>query len=91
MSTLDVDDNHVPEQLVDQLAKGYDSLAIELKRVHELSRNLENRLAWAKQQVSLHLFFHLLYFLYTPPCMMRNLSSRPVNTLMNTNTTKSRT
>jgi hypothetical protein len=51
MSTLDVEDPHVPDQLVDQLTAGYDALATELKRVHEHSRQLENKLAWAKRQV----------------------------------------
>jgi hypothetical protein len=50
MSALDVDD-HVPDQLVDQLAKGYDSLYSEIKRLDEKSQQLENKLAWAKQQV----------------------------------------
>ncbi len=52
MSALDVDDPHVPDQLVDQLAKGYDTLALEVKRIHERRQNLENKLAWAKQQAS---------------------------------------
>jgi hypothetical protein len=51
MSALDIKDPHVPDQLVDQLAKGYDALALELRRVHDVSRHLENKLAWAKQQV----------------------------------------
>jgi cell division septum initiation protein DivIVA len=61
MSTLDVED-HVPDQLVDQLAKGYDSLYGEIRRLDERSQQLENKLAWAKQQViiapSIHSLVH---------------------------------
>jgi hypothetical protein len=53
MSALDVDGPHVPDQLVDQLAKGYDALALEVTRIHEQRQNLENKLAWAKQQASI--------------------------------------
>jgi hypothetical protein len=56
MSALDVDGPHVPDQLVDQLALGYDALAWEVKRVHEQRQTLENKLAWAKQQASLFRF-----------------------------------
>jgi cell division septum initiation protein DivIVA len=56
MSALDMDDPHVPDQLVDQLARGYDALALEVKRIHEQRQNLENKLAWAKQQASLPLY-----------------------------------
>jgi hypothetical protein len=60
MSTLNTEDPHIPDQLVDQLTKGYDALASELKRVHEHSLHLENKLAWAKQQASL---IFIAYFL----------------------------
>ena len=66
MSTLDVEDPHIPDQLVDQLIKGYDALASELKRVHDHSLHLENKLAWAKQQAS-SIFPSLLIVLF---CMM---------------------
>ena len=52
MSALDVDDPHVPDQLVDQLALGYDALTVEVKRILGQRQNLENKLAWAKQQAS---------------------------------------
>jgi hypothetical protein len=52
MSALDVDGPHVPDQLVDQLALGYDALAFEVKRILGQRRNLDNKLAWAKQQAS---------------------------------------
>jgi hypothetical protein len=55
MSTQ-LDDGLIPSQLVDQLAKGYDALACEMKSVHEYQRQLENQLAWAKQQVRLATF-----------------------------------
>jgi hypothetical protein len=50
MSTLD-GDGLVPGQLVDQLAKGYDALLFQMKAAQEYQRQLENKLAWAKQQV----------------------------------------
>lgn len=57
MSTLDVDQKFVPDQLVDQLAKGYDALNIEIRLLDEQRCQLENRLSWAKQQVcNTHLF-----------------------------------
>jgi cell division septum initiation protein DivIVA len=52
MSVAETGASHIPDQLVDQLAKGYDALAIELKRVHEQQQELENKLSWAKQQAS---------------------------------------
>jgi cell division septum initiation protein DivIVA len=58
MSTLDAEE-HVPDQLVDQLAKGYDSLYSEIKRLDEKSQELENKLAWAKQQVCIHKYIHI--------------------------------
>jgi hypothetical protein len=69
MSAL-ADDSHVPDQLVDQLAKGYDALSLEMKRVHEHSRQLENKLSWAKQQASFPFISH-------PRMMNENISSRP--------------
>jgi hypothetical protein len=52
MSALDVDNPHVPDQLVGQLALGYDALAFQVKRILGQRQNLENKLAWAKQQAS---------------------------------------
>lgn len=51
MSTVDGEQYHVPEQLVDQLVKGYDALSLEIKLLDEQRLQLENRLSWAKQQV----------------------------------------
>ena len=51
MSTLEVERNYVPEELVNQLVKGYDALSVEMKILDEQRRELENRLSWAKQQV----------------------------------------
>jgi cell division septum initiation protein DivIVA len=51
MSTLQSERNYVPDQLVDQLVKGYDALSTEIKLLDEQRRELENRLSWAKQQV----------------------------------------
>ena len=51
MSTLDVERNFVPEELVNQLVKGYDALSVEIKVLDEQRQELENRLSWAKQQV----------------------------------------
>jgi hypothetical protein len=56
MSILDTDP-HVPNQLVEQLAKGYDALSLEMKRMQEYQRQLENKLAWAKQQVRIPIPF----------------------------------
>jgi len=39
------------DQLVEQLLSGYDSLNLETKLLLEQRRQLENKLAWAKQQV----------------------------------------
>ncbi|KIW00616.1 uncharacterized protein PV09_07813 [Verruconis gallopava] len=51
MSALDVTENNfVPDQLVDQLVKGYDALSVEIKVLDDQRRDLENRLSWAKQQ-----------------------------------------
>jgi cell division septum initiation protein DivIVA len=51
MSTFEVEHNYVPDQLVDQLVKGYAALSVEIKLLDEQRRELENRLSWAKQQV----------------------------------------
>jgi chaperonin cofactor prefoldin len=57
MSTLEVEHSYVPDQLVDQLAKGYDALSVEIKLLDEQRQELENRLSWAKQQVRLFYAF----------------------------------
>ena len=62
MSALELDDPHVPGQLVDQLVKGYDALSFEMKRAHEHQRQLENRLAWAKQQVGIPTFSSIPFY-----------------------------
>jgi hypothetical protein len=52
MSSMVAEEPHVPEQLVEQLAKGYDALSVEMGKAFEYQRQLENKLAWAKQQAS---------------------------------------
>jgi cell division septum initiation protein DivIVA len=55
MSTVESEDEHVPNQLVDQLVKGYDALSTEIRILDEQRQELENKLTWAKQQVrSIH-------------------------------------
>ena len=51
MSAVDCEVEHVPDQLVDQLVKGYDALTAEVKTLNEQRQELENKLSWAKQQV----------------------------------------
>jgi hypothetical protein len=51
MSNVNENSTHVPDQLVDQLLKGYDSLNIEIKLLDEQRRELENKVSWSKQQV----------------------------------------
>ena len=51
MSNLDGEPAHVPDQLVEQLLKGYDALSVEIKLLDEQRRQLENKVSWAKQQV----------------------------------------
>jgi hypothetical protein len=51
MSTPNGELAHVPDQLVEQLLKGYDALSIEIKLLDEQRRQLENKVSWAKQQV----------------------------------------
>lgn len=51
MSNINEEPAHVPEQLVDQLLKGYESLTVEIKHLDEQRRELENKVSWSKQQV----------------------------------------
>jgi len=51
MSTVEYEVEHVPDQLVDQLVRGYDALSAEIRALNEQRQQLENKLAWAKQQV----------------------------------------
>ena len=51
MPIVEYEVEHVPDQLIDQLVKGYDALSIEIKTLNEQRQELENKLAWAKQQV----------------------------------------
>lgn len=51
MSTEDEAVSQVPDQLMEQLLKGYDSLYTEFKVLNDQTRELEHKLAWAKQQV----------------------------------------
>jgi len=51
MSAVDYEVEHVPDQLVNQLVKGYDALTAEVKALNEQRQELENKLSWAKQQV----------------------------------------
>lgn len=41
----------IPEQLVEQLMRGYDALNVEYRLLDDQRRELENKLSWAKQQV----------------------------------------
>ncbi|KAF2104293.1 hypothetical protein NA57DRAFT_51129 [Rhizodiscina lignyota] len=52
MSAKEEEVSQVPDQLMEQLLKGYDSLHAEFKLLNDQHRELENRLAWAKQQYS---------------------------------------
>ncbi len=52
MSAKEEEVSQVPDQLMEQLLKGYDSLHAEFKFLNDQYRELENKLAWAKQQVS---------------------------------------
>jgi hypothetical protein len=74
MANVNEDSTHVPEQLVDQLLKGYDSLQTEIKLLDEQRRELENKVSWSKQQV--RTWLSLSFF--TPTLsMMIHFSSRP--------------
>jgi hypothetical protein len=59
MSNLNGDQPHAPDQLLDQLLKGYDALSLEIQLLDEQRRELENKVSWSKQQVCLP-FFSLL-------------------------------
>lgn len=73
MSMLEVEQHSVPEELVNQLVKGYDALSVEIKLLDEQRRQLENRLSWAKQQVRRY-FFHIVLLMHTQTLtMMINL------------------
>lgn len=77
-------DDPIPDQLVDQLIKGYDALGEEVRFLHEQRRALENRLSWAKQQVWPHNF--VVHF-SLPLFVMNNLSSRSVASASTDNNT----
>ncbi|KAF1991945.1 hypothetical protein K402DRAFT_345496, partial [Aulographum hederae CBS 113979] len=47
---MDKDSSDVPDQLLEQLLKGYDALHVEFKLLNDQRRELENKLSWAKQQ-----------------------------------------
>lgn len=57
MSSRDEETSQVPDQLMDQLLKGYDSLHLEFKLLNDKRRELDRKLSWAKQQVRLVLFY----------------------------------
>jgi hypothetical protein len=83
MSALEVEHNYVPDQLVDQLVKGYDALNLEIKVLDEQRRELENRLSWAKQQVCgilpCSVYIYIYIFLSSSLILHDDqLSSRPV-------------
>jgi hypothetical protein len=42
---------HAPDQLLEQLVKGYDALSLEIRLLDEQRRELENKVSWSKQQV----------------------------------------
>jgi len=50
---MDKGSSDVPDQLLEQLLKGYDALHLEFKLLNDQRRELENKLSWAKQQVSI--------------------------------------
>ncbi|KAF2674064.1 hypothetical protein BT63DRAFT_419378 [Microthyrium microscopicum] len=50
MSAIEPAESQVPQQLVEQLSRGYDSLTVEFQRLSQQHQELENKLAWAKQQ-----------------------------------------
>ncbi|KAF2434445.1 hypothetical protein EJ08DRAFT_627315 [Tothia fuscella] len=50
MSNVNETSPHVPDQLVEQLVKGYDALSAEIKLLDEQRRELENKVSWSKQQ-----------------------------------------
>ncbi|MBE7180011.1 MAG: hypothetical protein INR71_02190 [Terriglobus roseus] len=52
MSARDDEVSQVPDQLMDQLLKGYDALHSEFKLLNQRQQELERKLAWAKQQVT---------------------------------------
>lgn len=61
MTTVEYEVKHVPDQLVDQLVKGYDALSTEIRTLDEQRQELENKLAWTKQQVRSTIFIlHLV-------------------------------
>ena len=73
MSTVEYEVEHVPDQLVDQLVKGYDALSTEIRTLNEQRQELENKLAWAKQQVrSAH------FVVTSRPMMKSSICSRSV-------------
>lgn len=51
MSTLKYEVEHIPDQLVNELVKGYDALSIEIRALDRQRQELENKLTFAKQQV----------------------------------------
>lgn len=52
MSMKDEETSQVPDQLMEQLLKGYDALHVEVKLLNERQQELERKLALATQQVS---------------------------------------
>jgi len=66
---MDKGSSDVPDQLLEQLLKGYDALHVEFKLLNDQRRELENKLSWAKQQVSIHIIF----FPPFPTLVMRKL------------------
>lgn len=49
---MTVNGDHAVGQLVEQLTIGFDTLSSEYRILYDRHRELENKLAWAKQQVS---------------------------------------
>lgn len=43
--------SNIPEQLAEQLMRGYEALNTECQTLNDQRRELENKLSWAKQQV----------------------------------------
>jgi hypothetical protein len=75
MSAVNEDAIHLPEQLVDQLLKGYDSLTTEIRLLDEQRRQLENKVSWSKQQVR-RLFLSTAFSCTNPARSRREVKKR---------------
>lgn len=62
-------------QLAEQVAEGFAALSGEYQILFDQQKQLESKLSWAKQQVSLS------NTMSSPPFVMKHLSSRPAAAL----------